>query len=314
MSVTLAQARPEDVEALVAIQKQAFARLYEQYQDEASPYLRGAQEHRNWLMHRQVRCWKILEDGALCGGVTVFLRPGGEYYLVRLFVHPDRQGRGIAGQALLLCERKYPEARRWTLDFPIDQPANRRCYEKAGYRDTGVRMVKNERLTLAMYEKWCAAIRPLRRDELPAANRVLREDFADIAARFGLSEENCPTNGAFHRVERLEADWDAGCVPYGLFVGAELVGFMQLERISDEEVALNKLTVLPAHRRRGFGERLVAYAKSAARTDGAAVLTLGMIEENTELKQWYASLGFAHTGTKRYDGLPFTAGYMACRL
>ena len=314
MNVTLEHVRPEDVDALVAIQKAAFAPLYERYQDEASPYLRGAQEMRNWLMHRQVRCWKILEDGALCGGVTVFLRPGGEYYLARLFVHPDHQGHGVAAEALRLCEQKYPEARRWTLDFPVDQPANRRCYEKAGYRDTGVRMEKNERLTLAMYEKWCADIRLLRRDELTDANRVLREGFADIAVRFGLTEENCPTNGAFHRVEWLEADCDAGCAMYGLFFDGALVGIMQLARKSAEEVKLKKLTVLPAHRHRGFGERLVEYAKSAARADGACILTLGMIEENAELKAWYASLGFVHTGTRRFDGMPFTAGYMACRL
>ena len=40
------------------------------------------------------------------------------------------------------------------MDFPIDQIANRRCYEKAGYVDTGKTQAQSEgKVVLALYEK-----------------------------------------------------------------------------------------------------------------------------------------------------------------
>jgi|GEM_PF-5756538 len=42
MRIKIIPATIDDVDALVAIQKQAFKRLYDIYHDEGSPYLRGA--------------------------------------------------------------------------------------------------------------------------------------------------------------------------------------------------------------------------------------------------------------------------------
>ena len=63
----------------------------------------------------------------------------GAYYLARIYILPEMQGKGIASTAILLCEATVHNAHLWTLDFPVDEKANRRCYEKAGYKDTGER-------------------------------------------------------------------------------------------------------------------------------------------------------------------------------
>ena len=34
------------------------------------------------------------------------------------------------------------------------------------------------------------------------------------------------------------------------------------------------------------------------------------IEESTVLKNWYITNGFEHVGTKKFDHLPFTSGYL----
>jgi hypothetical protein len=39
-------------------------------------------------------------------------------------------------------------------------------------------------------------------------------------------------------------------------------------------------------------------------------MKIGIIEESTILKNWYIENGFIHTGTKRYEHLPFTSGYL----
>ena len=36
-------------------------------------------------------------------------------------------------------------------------------------------------------------------DDIPAAAEVIRQAFATVAEAFELTEENCPTNGAFLR-------------------------------------------------------------------------------------------------------------------
>lgn len=49
-----------------------------------------------------------------------------------------------------------------------------------------------------------AAIRPLSADDMEESARTLRERFGAVAAEFGLTPENRPTNGAFTRKEHLE--------------------------------------------------------------------------------------------------------------
>lgn len=157
MNVEIVPATIKDAEDLVTIQKSAFKRLYDIYHDDGSPYLRGTDEIIRWLESPNWQVYKILADGALCGGVSFYERNGmpGVYYLARIYISPRMQSNGIASRAILLCEAAVTNASIWTLDFPVDQIANRRCYEKAGYTDTGERREQSGgAITLALYEKY----------------------------------------------------------------------------------------------------------------------------------------------------------------
>ena len=156
MNVEIIPATIEDAESLAAIQKQAFKRLYDIYHDEGSPYLRSSDEIIRWLERPNWHVYKIYADGILCGGVAFCERNElpGEYYLARIYISPELQGKGLASTAILLCEAKVINASRWLLDFPIDQVANRRCYEKAGYVETGeTREQSGGAIVLAYMEK-----------------------------------------------------------------------------------------------------------------------------------------------------------------
>jgi len=49
------------------------------------------------------------------------------------------------------------------LDYPVDETANRRCYEKAGYTDTGERRDQSGgAITLAYMEKTIPAFRSVK--------------------------------------------------------------------------------------------------------------------------------------------------------
>jgi ribosomal protein S18 acetylase RimI-like enzyme len=153
-------------------------------------------------------------------------------------------------------------------------------------------------------------IRPVREEELETFTEVIRQSFATVATDFGLTEQNCPTNGAFIRVERLAADQRKGDLMAGLFEDDKPVGFAQLSRKGDGVFELGKLAVLPCCRHKGYGARLLDWAQSAALEQGIHKMTIGIIEENTVLKSWYLSNGFVHTGTHVFPHLPFTVGFM----
>lgn len=154
------------------------------------------------------------------------------------------------------------------------------------------------------------SINKIRTDDLGTAVLLIRESFSTVAEEFGLTVENCPTNGAFIQKTRLESELSRGDLMFGLFHAASMVGFMQLEIKSPEMIILEKLSVLPEYRHLGYGAALLDFARKAAAELNVNKIALAIIEENTILKNWYLSHGFVHVGTKKFEHLPFTVGFM----
>lgn len=152
-------------------------------------------------------------------------------------------------------------------------------------------------------------ILPVSIGELERCAYVIRESFLTVADDFGLTIENCPTNGAFIKAERLAADVGKGNSMYGLYEDDNMTGFMQLEYKGDGGVILEKLVVLPSCRHRGYGKMLLDLAKKEAKRMGGEKLLAAIIEKNAVLKEWYLENGFVHTGTKIFPHLPFTVGF-----
>jgi ribosomal protein S18 acetylase RimI-like enzyme len=157
-------------------------------------------------------------------------------------------------------------------------------------------------------------IREVTAGELDACAGVIRRAFLTVAEEFGLTPENAPTNGAFLKTERLVTEREKGFLQYGLFSGDDVIGYMQLEKAGGGTYYVEKLAVLPEKRHVGCGRRLLDFAASKVRALGGRKIGIAIIEENTRLKNWYAAYGFVHTGTKKYDHLPFTVGFMELAL
>ncbi len=77
----------------------------------------------------------------------------GVYYLQRIYIKPERQGNGIARTAILLCEKEFPEANIFYVDFPEDLVKNRKCYESVGFKETGMRKEVEPGLVLTCFVK-----------------------------------------------------------------------------------------------------------------------------------------------------------------
>ncbi|UCD48559.1 MAG: GNAT family N-acetyltransferase [Phycisphaerales bacterium] len=157
-------------------------------------------------------------------------------------------------------------------------------------------------------------IRPIDNDEIQTVVSVLRRAFATVAERFGLTPENCPKNLAFCTEDRIKDDLERGLRYYFLEDGAEVCGCVALEQARADMCYLGRLAVLPEHRSRGFGTALVRHALEQARAIGVTRVEIGIISEDTRLKDWYGRFGFVQTGTKTFDHLPFLVAFMAKEL
>jgi N-acetylglutamate synthase-like GNAT family acetyltransferase len=143
---------------------------------------------------------------------------------------------------------------------------------------------------------------------------LLRESFRDVAERFGLTVDNCPKNLAFCTDQRIKGDIERGLSFYILEQDDRPCGCVALEKASPDVYYLERLAVLPEHRRQGYGEALVGQIFDQARRNGAERLEIGIIAEDTELRDWYGKFGFVPKSTKRFDHLPFVVAFMSAEL
>ena len=156
-------------------------------------------------------------------------------------------------------------------------------------------------------------IRQLDPSEFPLAAEVIRESFSTVAKDFGLTEQNCPVYVAFSTTEEsLHKNHNWGWLMYGLYDEEQFAGYIALSksRELDGVYEIHNVAVLPDYRHKGYGKQLLDFCKAKVKELGGIKITIGIIEENTVLKNWYAANGFVHTGTKRFEHLPFTVGFM----
>lgn len=153
-------------------------------------------------------------------------------------------------------------------------------------------------------------IKPVEKADLLNCLNVIHSSFMTVAVEFSLTKENCPTNGAFMPFLRLENDYMKGDLMYAVYDNDKIIGFAQLSKKDNGAYELEKLAVLPTHRHRGQGKQLIEFARNKVQELGGNKITIGIIEENQRLKAWYLQNGFIHTGTKTFQHLPFTVGFM----
>ena len=147
------------------------------------------------------------------------------------------------------------------------------------------------------------------KDDLSECLAVIHQSFKTVADSFGLTRENCPKHTSFIPLSFLESQMSWGWHMYALYAGKKIIGYMSLSKEGDDILELHNLAVLPEYRHNGFGKLLLDYAGDAVKSLGGKTIKIGITEESAVLKNWYISNGFVHTGTKKFDYLPFTGSY-----
>jgi diamine N-acetyltransferase len=136
----------------------------------------------------------------------------------------------------------------------------------------------------------------------------------DVAAQFGLTFENCPKHPSFCTADWVEADQARGERYFLADEAAAPIACVAFELANAGVAYLNRLSVLPTHRRCGIGARLVEHVTALARSKHRHSLSIGVIGEHTDLQRWYRKLGFVTGDTRRFAHLPFSVTYMTLAL
>jgi GNAT superfamily N-acetyltransferase len=77
---------------------------------------------------------------------------------------------------------------------------------------------------------------------------------------------------------------------------------------------MNDVAILPPWRHLGYGKKLLDFCKAKVIELGGKKITIGIVEENAVLKDWYAANRFEQIGTRVFTQLPFIVGFMEWRV
>ena len=129
--------QPGDAEALAVVSRRAFENDV-QY---GAPEVGGppGYDSTDWQLttaEAATAYLVIVVEDSVVGGVIVF-GSAGDYWLGRMFIDPDQQGRGIGTRAIAELEREFSDATRWSLETPPWNRRNHSFYQKVGYSRVG---------------------------------------------------------------------------------------------------------------------------------------------------------------------------------
>lgn len=150
--------------------------------------------------------------------------------------------------------------------------------------------------------------------DAPLLARLISESNRDVAQQFGLKADNCPKHPSFCAESWVQADFARGERYFILEEDSAPVACVAYETPSPDLAYLNRLSVLPAHRRRGIGACLVSHIVGLARAEAIRTISIGVIGEHDVLQSWYVRQGFVPGETKRFPHLPFSVRYMNCAV
>lgn len=144
-------------------------------------------------------------------------------------------------------------------------------------------------------------------DELNNSVNVLRDSFATVAEEFNLTRENTPSNAAFIEYTDLLKLKEKGVNMFGVYMDEVQIGFFAIEKNEheDELYYLGKLGVVPDQRHNGYGGQMLEFVFNEIRQAGGDRISIGIINKNLVLKNWYIRFGFSPTAVKNYPHLPF---------
>lgn len=144
---------------------------------------------------------------------------------------------------------------------------------------------------------------------------VIQESFSTVARELNLTKENAPTNPAFLTMEKLLESINKNIDFFIACENNKICGCVGIQQGKEEcEYYIERLAVLPAFRHKQYGRKLLDKAIEEIQNKKGKYISIGIIDENILLKNWYLDYGFIEKGTKCFEHLPFTVCFMGIDL
>lgn len=159
-----------------------------------------------------------------------------------------------------------------------------------------------------------AEIRTCTQKDIPILSHLIRCSFHDVAVRFGLTRENCPSHPSNCTDQWIISDFNKS-IQYFILESNNLpCGCVALEKAESKVVYMERLGVLPEQRNQGYGKALMNRIIMESKALGAKLISIGIISRQLDLKAWYRKKGFIEGNTKAFEHLPFLVTYMSFPL
>jgi len=143
-------------------------------------------------------------------------------------------------------------------------------------------------------------------DSFDELKNILHSSFGTVASKFHLTKDNNPTNGAFITTDQLKSRIESGLIMYGYYKNKVLIGSVGIKQSKVvDEYYIEKLCVLAEYRHNGVGYDLLNYAEKEIINRNGKFASIGIINKNQILKQWYNKNGYNEAEIKIYEYLPF---------
>jgi len=146
-------------------------------------------------------------------------------------------------------------------------------------------------------------------EELKKFLSVIITSFSTVAEEFGITEKSAPTNPAFITYDKL-VDIFKKIKCFGFYYKDLPVGFFCLEESNNSLMMLEKLSILPEYRHKGYGKMILNYAVKFSSTKNMPKISIALINDNKKLKKWYSDYGFTETKVVDFQNLPFKVCFM----
>ncbi len=151
MTTTFEIATAADAEIMVKVQIAAFhndSKLYPGLPLDGPPGYDSVEAFLQKI--GECHYYKILVDGQIVGGMTVYDEGDGHMHLDLIYIDPEHHNHGIGTEAIHFIEKAHP-ASKWTLHTPLYAIRNQHFYEKFGYVKMGEETYPD--IVLISYEK-----------------------------------------------------------------------------------------------------------------------------------------------------------------
>jgi ribosomal protein S18 acetylase RimI-like enzyme len=152
-------------------------------------------------------------------------------------------------------------------------------------------------------------------NEIDMICSLLQESFKTVAEEYKLTKENSPTHNAFITQQILQKEIEKGVILFGFRDNDKLIGCVGINKASNKDCYyIEKLCVLPAYRHKRIGNLLLAHAITEIAKKKCNYISIGIINENEQLKQWYINQGFIEQKFVKFDHQSFTVCFLTMHI